>query len=134
MTQNKQPRQLGTLRISVNGKDKAIKTHFFAQYEEGFSFCVDSELEAYQAAFLYQRQSVRVNYAPLLGKWLVQVNKPLQPISFDPDRQFDHVDEAIDLIKLEAHPLCALLAVVKNNIEKDECGFASELVLSYGAM
>lgn len=134
MTQNKQPRQLGTLRISVNGKDKPIRTYYFEQYEEGFSFCVDSELDAYQAAFLYQRQSVRVNYAPQVEKWLIQVNKPLQPISFDPDRQFDHVDEALNLIKLEAHPLCALLAVVKKNVEKDECGFAAELILSYGTM
>lgn len=134
MTQQKQPRQLGTLHILVNGKRKSICTSSFRQYEEGFSFCVDTELEAYQAAFLYQRQSVHVNYAPLVEKWLVQVNKPTKPIAFDPSRQFDHVDEALSLIILEANPLNALLAVVEKNVEIGECGFASALISAYNNM
>lgn len=128
MTQNKKPRQLGTLSINVNGKNKSIKTTEFEQYEEGFSFCVDSELDAFQAAYLYQRQSVRVTYAPNVNKWLVQVNKPAKAEGFNAGRQFSSPSEAISLIIAESDPVNALMAVVEKNIKYGEFGFASDVL------
>ncbi|UIW11531.1 MAG: hypothetical protein [Enterobacter phage ENC7] len=44
------------------------------RYDNGFSFCVATELEAYKAAYKYRTMPmVNVTYAPNIEMWLVQV-------------------------------------------------------------
>ena len=51
-----------------------IKTNNFAKFHDGFSFTVESELDAYKAAYEYRAcKRVKVTYAPNVGEWLVQV-------------------------------------------------------------
>jgi hypothetical protein len=46
----------------------------FAQYHDGFSFTVETELEAYKAAYKYQGcKKVVVKYAPNVYLWSVQI-------------------------------------------------------------
>jgi hypothetical protein len=68
-------RELGNLHIKVGANHKAIKTHHLAQYSDGFSFCVDSELKAFQAAYLYQGNRTKVQPAAPGYGWLVQIYK-----------------------------------------------------------
>lgn len=51
---------------------------------------------------------------------------------FDAGRQFDSPNEAIALIMRQSDPTEALLAVVRANVEADECGFASEVLRDFG--
>jgi hypothetical protein len=45
-------------------------------YDNGFSFCVETELQAYKAAYEYRNmRDVKVSYAPNVKLWLVQVFK-----------------------------------------------------------
>lgn len=71
---------IGPLHLKVNGVTRTIPTSHFADFgSSGFSFCVPSELEAYQAAYIYQH-SKRVNVtqaAPGFG-WSVQVYKEVE--------------------------------------------------------
>lgn len=50
-----------------------------ATYHDGFSFMVDTEFDAYRIAHKYQHcRETRVNHAPNVGGWLVQVfNEPM---------------------------------------------------------
>ena len=46
----------------------------FAEYENGFSFTVSTELEAYKAAHAYQHcKETKISQAPNINGWLVQV-------------------------------------------------------------
>ena len=47
----------------------------FLEYHDGFSFTVDTELEAYKAAYKYQGLRTTVKYAPNINKWSVHVYK-----------------------------------------------------------
>ena len=51
-----------------------MKISNYADYSDGFSFTVATELEAYKAAYIYRNSKrVRVQEAPNVGAWLVQV-------------------------------------------------------------
>lgn len=50
-----------------------IKTDNFQKYHNGFSFTTETELDAYKAAYRYQRLRVVVREAPNINGWLVQV-------------------------------------------------------------
>ena len=44
------------------------------KYDNGFSFCVETELDAYKAAYAYRTMpSVKVSQALNVNLWLVQV-------------------------------------------------------------
>lgn len=47
----------------------------FASYSDGFSFTVETELNAYKATYKYHGPNNRlvVKYAPNINKWLVQL-------------------------------------------------------------
>jgi hypothetical protein len=54
--------------------DLGIAVDNFADYSDGFSFTVTTELEAYKAAYKYQgSKRVVVKEAPIVSGWLVQV-------------------------------------------------------------
>ena len=60
------------------GISKVVGCEVFSseRYENGFSFCVATELEAYKAAYAYQSMThVTVRYSTNLECWLVQVYK-----------------------------------------------------------
>lgn len=67
--------ELGNLHLKVGGKHKTIKTSNFFKYHDGFSFCVETELDAFQAAYLYQGLRVAVRPAAPGYGWSVQVYK-----------------------------------------------------------
>lgn len=54
-------------------------------------------------------------------------------MDFDPDGYFESTAQAIQQIRQQPVPLDALMAVVKANVEKNELGFASELILEWGS-
>jgi hypothetical protein len=59
-------------------KDLGMKISNFADYADGFSFTVSTELEAYKAAYKYQGvKKVVVKFAPNVNAWLVQVYRNL---------------------------------------------------------
>jgi hypothetical protein len=59
-------------------KDLGMKISNFADYGDGFSFTVETELEAYKAAYKYQGvKKVVVKFAPNVNAWLVQVYRNL---------------------------------------------------------
>lgn len=66
-------RELGTLHFKVGDQRRTIQTKHFAKFHDGFSFCVDTELEAFQAAHLYQLLRTTVRPAAPGYGWLVQV-------------------------------------------------------------
>ena len=67
------PKELGNLHLKVGDAHVTIQTGNFTEYHDGFSFTVASQLEAFQAAYLYQGCK-RVNVRPATsGLWLVQV-------------------------------------------------------------
>jgi len=46
----------------------------YARYSDGFSFCVEGELNAYKAAYVYRHSdSVTVQESVTKGTWLVSV-------------------------------------------------------------
>lgn len=53
------------------------------------------------------------------------------PLTFDPNRGFDSIQEALDLIYAQPAPMQALLAIVEANIRMGESDFAGSLVTSY---
>lgn len=60
------------------GISKVVGCKVFAseKYENGFSFCVDTELDAYKAAYAYRTMKiVNVLYSANCECWLVQVYK-----------------------------------------------------------
>lgn len=65
---------LGNISMKVGDKNVVIKTSNFAEYHDGFSFTVETELEAFQVAYKYRGSRVMVKPTPTQG-WLVQVYK-----------------------------------------------------------
>lgn len=60
------------------GISKVVGCEVFSseRYENGFSFCVATELEAYKAVYAYRKMTrVTVHYSTNLECWLVQVYK-----------------------------------------------------------
>ncbi len=46
----------------------------FAEHQDGFSFTVATEIDAYKAAYVYRfTKNVIVSFAPNISEWLVQV-------------------------------------------------------------
>lgn len=52
-------------------------------------------------------------------------------LEFDPDGPFTSPNDALVQIHLQASPIDALLALVKAQVEMDECGFAAEVVQGF---
>lgn len=51
-----------------------MKVSNFLKYDDGFSFTVNTELEAYKAAHKYQfAKETKVSFAPNVNKWSVSV-------------------------------------------------------------
>lgn len=51
-----------------------MKVENMSMYHDGFSFTVETELEAYKAAYAYRRsKTTKVRFAPNINQWLVQV-------------------------------------------------------------
>ena len=67
-------RELGTLHAKVGNKEIAVKTSDLMLFSDGFSFQVENELAAFQAAYIY-RNSKRVKVEPLINEWMVSVYK-----------------------------------------------------------
>lgn len=68
-------RQLQEARLSADLKTQV--TNYYS-YHDGFSFCVPTELEAYKAAYIYRSMRTRVEFAPNVGAWLVQIYTPMK--------------------------------------------------------
>lgn len=69
---------LGSITFKVGNKPVSIKTFKAYKYDNGFSFQVKTELEAYQAAYAYRdSKSVRVEPSsnPDYKDWIITVNK-----------------------------------------------------------
>lgn len=59
--------------IHLNGQ--TINQHDLTLTDSGFEFYVDSECDAYKAAFVYRSREVSVVFAEGVQKWLVIVSK-----------------------------------------------------------
>jgi hypothetical protein len=55
------------------GQKLGVQVENFADYHDGFSFTVPTELAAYKAAYLYQGSRVVVKYAPNIEAWSVAI-------------------------------------------------------------
>lgn len=67
-------KQLGPIHKKIGDQHIVIETRELAQFHDGFSFVVDSELDAFRAAHSYQGcERVTVKPAPNVNGWLVQV-------------------------------------------------------------
>ena len=66
-------KELGPLHKKIGDQHVVIQTRHFAKYHDGFSFVVDSEIDAFRAAHSYQSLRVNVKPAPNVNGWLVQV-------------------------------------------------------------
>lgn len=53
------------------------------------------------------------------------------PLTFNPSRGFDSIQEALELIYAQPDPMRALLAIVEANIRMGESDFAGSLVTSF---
>jgi len=68
----KRDSELGSLHLKVGDKRVTIATHTLLTYHDGFSFGVESERDAFHAAYLYRySKSVRVHLSP--SGWRVSV-------------------------------------------------------------
>lgn len=72
--------KLGDIYFKMNGRNEVVKTSLFYITEyEGFSFVVDSELDAYKAAYYYKSMNPTINKAAIQDKWTVFVeNKDIR--------------------------------------------------------
>lgn len=62
------------MQIKSLEKNLGMKIDNFSEYSDGFSFTVQTELEAYKAAFKYRGcENTWVKYAPNVSAWSVQV-------------------------------------------------------------
>lgn len=59
----------------VTGEHEVITQYDVQVVGWGIDFKVDTEMEAFKAAYLYRKSKgeVRVEYAPNIGQWLVTV-------------------------------------------------------------
>ena len=62
-----------THKNAKTGKAEKINQRSLTRDDWGFSFFVDSELEAYKAAYQYQDRTTEVEYAPNAEEWIVTV-------------------------------------------------------------
>jgi len=60
-------------RQDIVENELRIKIDNFADYPDGFSFTVKTELEAYKSAYKYRTLRTVVKYAPAVEAWLVQI-------------------------------------------------------------
>jgi hypothetical protein len=71
-TSSTRERGVGTLHLKVDDKLVAIHTHTVLAYHDGFSFGVDTELQAFQAAYVY-RHSKNTRVDLTASGWRVSV-------------------------------------------------------------
>lgn len=68
------------IEMNMNREEKNLSrvvgcpVSYYARYDNGFSFCVEGELNAYKAAYAYRHSdSVTVSESTTKGTWLVAV-------------------------------------------------------------
>jgi hypothetical protein len=68
------PRKTRKESVIHLGKE-SIKQFDLTLTDDGFDFFVETEMEAYKAAYVYKSREVRVQFAEGAQRWMVSVSK-----------------------------------------------------------